>query len=287
MRKSCAQGGVFLSETILQNYVNILPIMQHLSSADISLGISDREKYIFAKMGKLDLKIIPGQALKPGTAIVRAMKGNCRVIVRGDKAIFGVPYIAIAYPILDENGSVIGGVAVSETIEKQESLQNMAAKMRDAINDLASTTQEISAQAEEITAVCGNLTNIVAESQGRVKETDGILGLIKNVAGQTNLLGLNAAIEAARAGDLGRGFSVVADEIRKLSGNTADSVKQIGDIIKTVQEDSAYTSKQLSQMNDVIGQIADALAQVNGAIEQLGTLGTGLDTMAQNLSSNE
>lgn len=276
-----------MSEAILQHYVNILPIMQHLSSSDISIGISDREKYIFAKMGKLDLKIVPGQALKPGTAIVRAMEGKCRVIVRGDKAIFGVPYIAIAYPILDENGSVIGAVAVSETTEKQENLQNMAIKMRDAINDLASTTQEISAQAEEIAAVCSNLTNIVAESQGRVKETDGILGLIKNVAGQTNLLGLNAAIEAARAGDSGRGFSVVADEIRKLSGNTAVSVKQIGDIIKTVQEDSAYTSNQLSQMNDVIGQIADALAQVNGAIEQLGTLGIGLDDMAQNLSSNE
>jgi len=179
----------------------------------------------------------------------------------------------------------LGGVAVSESIEKQEKLQDMATKMRDSINDLASTTQEISAQAEEIAAVCGNLTDIVAESQGRVKETDSILGLIKNVAGQTNLLGLNAAIEAARAGDSGRGFSVVADEIRKLSGNTANSVKQIGDIIKTVQQDSANTSKQLTQMNDVIGQIADALAQVNGAIEQLGTLGTGLDEMAQNLSS--
>lgn len=277
-----------MSENILQSYVNILPIMQHLSCSDISIGVSDREKYIFVKMGKtLDLRIIPGQALKPGTAIVRAMEGKCRVLTRGDKATFGVPYIAIAYPILDENGSVIGGVAVSESIENQENLQNMSRMMRGAIDDLASTTQEISAQAEEIATVCGNLTNIVAESQGRVKETDGILGLIKNVAGQTNLLGLNAAIEAARAGDSGRGFSVVADEIRKLSGNTADSVKQIGAIINTVQEDSAYTSKHLTQMNDVIGQIADALAQVNRAIEQLGTLGTGLDKMAQSLSSNE
>jgi len=276
-----------LSKATLEQYIRIIPMIQNLSTNDVGIAISDRDKYIFYKHGKtLDLKITPGQPLKAGTAIVNAMKGKCRAITRGDKAIFGIPYIAISYPICDEQGTVIGGVAAVESIEKQELLQQMAAKISDAIYNLASTTEEISAQAEEISAVCSSLTNIVSESQGRVKETDDVLGIIKNVAGQTNLLGLNAAIEAARAGDVGRGFSVVADEIRKLSGNTTESVKTISNIIKRIQSDSSYTSAQLMQMNDVIGQIAQAITQVAGAIEDVGSMGTELDTMARRLSTD-
>ncbi|MDR3591395.1 MAG: methyl-accepting chemotaxis protein [Negativicutes bacterium] len=276
-----------MSEVILKQYIQVLPIMQNLSGSDVGIAISDREKYIFYKPGhKLDLKISPGHPLKAGTAIVRAMEGKCRAVTRGDKAVFGIPYIAIAYPIIDKDGTVVGGVAAVESIEKQDMLQEMAGRMADAISNLASTTEQISAQTEEVSAVCSNLADLVFESQSRVKETDDVLGLIKNVAGQTNLLGLNAAIEAARAGEAGRGFSVVAEEIRKLSGNTAESVKTISDVIKRVQADSSHTAGQLLQMNDVIGQIAQAITQVAGAIEQLGSLGTDLDAMAKSLSGD-
>jgi len=261
--------------------------MQHLSNTDVSIAICDREKYIYYKAGeRLDLKITPGLPLKPTLAIFRAMEEKRRVVTRGDRAVFGIPYIAIAFPIFDENHIIIGGVAAVESIEKQDLLQQMATKMTDAISNLASTTQEISAQSEEIAAVCSRLTDVVFESQSRVKETDTVLGLIKAVAGQTNLLGLNAAIEAARAGEAGRGFAVVAEEIRKLSGDTADSVKKISTIISTVQKDSTYTSGQLGQMNDVIGQIATAITQVAGSIEQVGDLSIELDHMAKDLSSD-
>ncbi len=277
-----------MSEAILVQYIQVLPIMQNLSSNDIGVAISDREKYIYYKAGKnLDLKIKPGDPLKPGTAIVRAMEGKRQAVTRGDRAIFGLQYIAIAFPILSKNGTVIGGAAAVESVERQDILLEMAVKMSDALSNLASTTEQRSAQSEEIAAVCSKLTDVVSESQARVKKTDDVLSLIKNIAGQTNLLGLNAAIEAARAGEAGRGFSVVADEIRKLSRNTAESVQKISDIIKTVQSDSAYTSGQLLQMNDAMGQIAQAIAQVAGTIQQVGSLSAELDTMAKSLSSDK
>lgn len=274
--------------TALDRFLYVAPYLPELYTDDVGVAVTDREKYLYYKPAKkLDLKIAPGTPLKPGTAVVRAMEEKRRVAIRGDRAAFGLPYIAIAYPVFDESGRVVGGAVAVAPTDRQDALRQMAGRLSDNIGSLASTTEEISAQTEEITAVCSKLADISSQSQQRVKETDQVLGLIRNIAGQTNLLGLNAAIEAARVGEAGRGFGVVAEEIRKLAATSADSIKKITDIIKTIQEDSGNTHRQLTQVNGVIGQIADAIAHVAGAIEQASGLAQELNAMADSLSQDD
>jgi len=284
--KYTGRGGFFVNkDEMLAAFLFAAPIWQKASIRDFSFAVTDREKYIaYVPGAKLDLKIAPGDPLKPGTAIMRAMEENRRVVIRGDKAIFGVPYIAMAYPIASATGEIIGGFVIGEATDEQDSLNEMAHAMSDSINTLASTTEEISAQTQEIAAVTNKLAALTKESQNRVQETDEVLDIIKNIAGQTNLLGLNAAIEAARVGDAGRGFGVVAEEIRKLAATTADSIKRIEHIIKTIQEDSASTRQQLDQVNEVIAQVADAVTQVVGEVEQLGGVARQLTAKASALS---
>ncbi len=273
---------------VLEHFLHVMPVLVDLHAGEIGVAVTDREKYLFYRPSrKLDLKIVAGAPLKAGTAIVKAMEEKRRVVVRGDKATFGLPYIATAYPIIDAAGGVVGGAVVIEPTDRQDALKEMAGKLSDNISVLASTTEEISAQAEEIATVSANLSRLSQESQQRVKETDQVIGLIKSIAGQTNLLGLNAAIEAARVGDAGRGFGVVAEEIRKLAIGTADSIKKIEDIVGAIQTDSDSTYGQLGQVNDVIGQIAGALAHVAGAVQQAGSMAQELDHMADNLSHDK
>lgn len=275
------------SETcsVIERFLYVAPYFADISAYDVGVAVTDREKYLFYRPAKkLDLKIVPGAPLKAGTAIVRAMEEKRRVTIRGDKATFGLPYIAIAYPIFDEANQVVGGMVAVLPTDQQDALKEMAAKLNDSISVLASTTEEVSAQAEEIAAVSAKLSKLSQESQTRVRETDQVLGLIKSIAGQTNLLGLNAAIEAARVGDAGRGFGVVAEEIRKLATSSTESIKRIEDIIKAIQADSDNTYSQLNQVNEVIGQIASAITHVAGAVQQAGTMAHELDAMADNLS---
>ena len=95
----------------------------------------------------------------------------------------------------------------------------------------------------------------------------------------------NAAIEAARVGEHGRGFSVVAEEIRKLASTSTESIKQIDAITHALQEDSKKIAGQMEQVCEAIEQIADAITHVAGAIEQASVMAADLDKMADQLAA--
>ena len=91
-------------------------------------------------------------------------------------------------------------------------------------------------------------TSEVVERLGEDSQNiDVILDVIRNIAEQTNLLALNAAIEAARAGEQGRGFAVVADEVRTLAQRSSDATEQIQGVIKTIKDGAAGASLSMSE----------------------------------------
>ena len=276
------------TKDVLEKFIHVMPLLSGIFSADIGVAVTDREKYLLYKPGRtLDLKISPGTPLKPGTAVVRAMAENRRIVVRGDNATFGIPYIANAAPILDSAGNVVGGAVIIESVEQQDQLTLMAQKLADTTSTLASTSEEISAQTQEISALSRTMSAAAGESQGRLQDTDQVVGLIKAIAGQTNMLGLNAAIEAARVGEQGRGFGVVADEIRKLATSTSDSIKKIESTLQTIREDSRKNYEQTRRIDEVMPQVAQAITQVAGAVQEVNEMARSLNEMAENLTKNQ
>ena len=269
---------------ILGCFDYVLPFMNELLVDDVSVCMTDCEKVLMYRPGrKFDLKIQPGRPLEPKMAAYQAIHNQKRIVTRVDASLHGIPFIAVAIPLYNEAKEVIGSAIVTQSVERQDTLLQVAAALSDSINVLASTTEEISAQTQEISAVSQTLVKVSRDSQNRVQETDQVIGFIKNIAGQTNLLGLNAAIEAARVGDQGRGFGVVAQEIRKLAIDSADSIKKIDALIKSVQADSKQTNDQTEHINIVLGEIADAITQVTNAVQDANTQARKLGEMAENL----
>lgn len=109
------------------------------------------------------------------------------------------------------------------------------------------------------------------------------MNIIQGVSTQTNLIGLNAAIEAARIGNAGRGFQVIAQEIRKMSLNTSDSVKIIDKILINIEEAINSISENIKESNSVFhGQIA-TLEEITASMNELFVVVKSIETLAEQI----
>ncbi|GHF92336.1 methyl-accepting chemotaxis protein [Thalassotalea marina] len=130
--------------------------------------------------------------------------------------------------------------------------------------DVSKATQEVSELSEEMSAA----TVAVKAVSARSEDIKKILDVIAAIAEQTNLLALNAAIEAARAGDHGRGFSVVADEVRALASKTADSVGEISQVINALQSEVSQTVNLIETGSGKASDAADRSREVFEKMKQ-------------------
>ncbi|MBV9269654.1 MAG: hypothetical protein JO165_01065, partial [Candidatus Eremiobacteraeota bacterium] len=184
--------------------------------------------------------------------------------------------------------------AVTNTQEMSASIVQVAGNADRVRQESTRTDQQVRDGRNEVAALSNGMTSIsdtVADVVTEMQSLDNasrqigeILGLIEEIADQTNLLALNAAIEAARAGEHGRGFAVVADEVRKLAENSASSTKQIGQLVADIQRRTTAVLDRTARANSLVQNNAASARTVTQMIEQISERVTEMAQLVSEIS---
>ena len=225
--------------------------------------------------------------------IVQQVKTAARQVNKGttDSEMFARALSSDALRQAEELAVTLNSVqAMTEAIQRT----GESAREAESVARSASATAKKGGEAVERTLVgILEIRQTVVESTRKVKrlaegsqEISKIVALISQIAARTNLLALNASIEAARAGDAGRGFAIVADEVRQLADRVAKALKEIEQIVRQIQSETGAVMTAMEEGNQQVIQGTNLAEQAKRSLEDIVQVSDRIDTLVRSISAN-
>lgn len=173
---------------------------------------------------------------------------------------------------------------IHELHKEAEKLAGMSEELSATMQNVSRMVDEVAKSSEQVAVRADRLMDSANQAVVHLGETEEVLNLINSIAKQTKLLGLNAAIEAARSGEHGKGFAVVADEVRKLAENSTVSVERISSILSNIEDSVKIITKGVTNAVQVVKNQSETSQQVASSVQQMEAMSEELSAVAQNLA---
>ena len=239
----------------LEKYIEIVPVIKDALGMDIMMSVTDGNEFLAYWRGrKMVADIHVGDILSHDDPMWTSFTTGKKLEMVCPADVYGFEFRAITIAIKDQ-GEIVGTMGIAISMENESFTKETSANLLESIDfvrgemsGINTDNEIIKKSAEELRAIAERIQKNVAEVQNFARE-------IQKISNNTNMLSLNASIEAARSGEMGRGFAVVAEEMRKLANDTKDCSGEILDILDRFNKDiesmeSNLESQEKSQQDE-------------------------------------
>lgn len=254
---------------VLQAIIKVAPYIPMFIDEPVSVAVTNKTGFIFNQPCKeIPLSSPLREPFPEGSTPLLVMQSGERTVREVPAKVYGIPFKSYAIP-LREDGEVVGCLMIAKSIETIRSVKDAISSLSEEVEQVMEAVNEITdgvqVASENNQTVFGLMDNLLTETQ----KMNEILAVINKFSNSTKILGLNASIEAARAGTAGKGFSVVAQEIERLSGNTTESAREIGAMVGGIELQVNDISEKSKETTDAFTQQAASLQEIAATIENL------------------
>lgn len=262
-------------EKIFQSLINTAPIISEALEGNVVITIWDKEQCIYSldsKNKKSTIKV----GDKSNMSLIKNIGAIDTIFNKKETftAIFnknehGVDAKITLIPAINKYGEAVGVLCLSTDIENILKIQNSTSELKSSLQETNSTISKITNDAVKLSEKLNYIIENTEVTKELIIESNEAINLIESISKQSNLLGLNAAIESSRAGEYGKGFSVVAGEMRKLASNSSESSKKISAALAEMSNNMKVLIDTINELGEIASNQATSLEEVSVTVEQI------------------
>jgi predicted transcriptional regulator YheO len=266
---------------VLNAFNLVIPYLHVFFDDEASIAVSDTEKYL-KNVGSagLSLKTEPNAPVPAGGAAYKAMKEGRTIINAIPKEIYGIAFKSYSVPVKGKSGKVEGCLCIAKSLKNRDNLLELSKELSSALQQISEIVNKFAESLQTVQEMNVDTAKKVDTAIQTVSSTDKIFEFINQVTSQTDLLGINASIEATRAGAEGRGFKVIAQEIRKLSETSRESVNKIYNMLNAINKSVDDICTTTSKSQAITASYTDAFSGIVASVDRLTCSAKNLETMA-------
>lgn len=251
-------------------FVDYLDVIRKLYDKDVMLSVMDSDK------------VVQGYSLPQGILpqaevgfVFQDPSGILDIVLSSGvakhnylpKEVLGFPIEGNLIPIKD-NGKVVGCIVCSYSVESKEKVREIASEFQSSIQQIDSSVQDVVSGIESLFSMLTDMDQMTTDVEQDVNSAVDVVNQISSNASHSNILALNASIEAARSGEAGRGFAVVATEMGKLAKDSSSSATEIKTTLSAIVSHLEAITNSIKEANSVAKSYMESIGSIQTVLEQ-------------------
>ena len=258
-----------MENDVLQKYLEIVPVIKDALGMDMMMSVTDGHKFLgYWRGDKIVADIHIGDPLSHDDPMWTSFTSGKKLEQIMPAHVYGFEFRAITIPIKDGR-EIVGTMGIAISMENESFVREASSRLLSSIEQVQNETEYIHRDTDIAKEIADSIMESIGDLLSNVKDIQKFAQEIRDISSNTNVLAINASIEAARSGEAGRSFAVVAQEMKRLADDTQTSSVRILDVLKKLADSVEMMNTKLSKQEETQ---ADQLEATKKLVDVISTI---------------